>query len=621
MNFSFRKSAVIFAAAAVVCVGVYGALRTWKLVGATIDDESARIGKQNEIAFELTDLTPRQTNDVSILQSIGETRALASFRGSVFAATSGGLAEFGIDGKLKKRYSVLEGLPESDLTALGVFRDTLFIGTRSKGIVVFDGDAFRLYRFTDRNAQAINAFASAPGELLIGTFDGGLISFDGAKFFEIKPDDARIKGITAISGGDTKLAVATFADGLWYRDGSLWKHFTTAEGLPSDRVVTAFFRDETVFAATDLGLARLDGDRFVPIARLANVTSAAVRGDELLLSTESGGIYSIGRTATPIAAVSAPTRNARFAVADDALYLISDNGIQNLDGSRLKSFGEREENTLTNNFVSAVAVDRNDGLWVGTFRAGVDVFGPEGRKLAHIETADVREINYIGVGTVVRAATSKGLIEFGTAFKPTNTTTDKELPSRSVTHFSGNYVATAKGLARREQGGFKLLTAQNGLPSNSTYATLESGGRLFVGTLGGLAEVAGGRVERIYKDSNSNLDTNWVTALAEVRGRIFIGTYGGGIFELLPSGEVRSFRAETGKFVVNPNALATDGRRLFAGTLDGLRVLDLETQEWKRVTDVLPSQTVMSVAPASDGVVAGTSSGVARIRTKFFESL
>lgn len=621
MTLSIRKSAILIAVVAVVCLGVYEVLRIRKLVGDSLLEESARTKYKNAVAYELTDLTPHLNDQVTLIQTISETRALASYRGSVFAATSGGLAEYGADGRLKRRYSVLDGLPESDLTALGVFRDTLFIGTRSKGVVTYDGGAFRRYRFTDRNAQAINAFLPTPGELFIGTFDGGLLSFDGARFFENITDVGPIKGVTSVTGDDSQLIVATFANGLWIRDANRWTHYTTAEGLPSNRVVSAFARDGKTYAATDLGLARLDGERFGTLARLANVTSAAMRGDEILLSTESGGIFSVGRSANQIASTASPTANARFAVADGTLFLISDAGIASVDGSRLRSFTDGEDSALSNNFVSAVASDRNDVLWLGTFRGGIDVLNFEGRKLSHIENADVREINYINVGNTARAATSKGLIEFGSGFKPVNTTADRSLPSRSVTHFSGDFVATSKGLAHRQKGEFELMTVQNGLPSNSTYTTLQSGGRLFVGTLSGLAEIAGGRVARVFKDSNSNLDTNWVTALAEVRGRIFIGTYGGGIFELLPSGEIRSFRAETGKFVVNPNALATDGRRLFAGTLDGLRVLDLETQEWKRVADILPSETVMSVAAANDGIVVGTASGAARIRSKYFETL
>lgn len=621
MSLSIRKSAVLIAVAAVIGLGTYEVLRTWKLVGESLNEESARMKYKNEVAFEMTGLAPRHNENVSILQTVSETRAVTAFRGSLYAATGGGLAVFSGDGVLEKRYTVTDGLPESDLTALCVFRDILFIGTRSKGLVAFDGENFNLYRFTDRKSQSIDAIAATAGELMIGTFDGGLISFDGARFVEIMPEETRIKGVTSILAGDSETMVGTYASGIWIRDGSAWKHFTNSDGLPSNRVVSVFRKDAKTYAATDLGLAMLDGDRFVTVARQANVTSAAVIGDSIMLTTENGAILSAGRRVEPVRTASASTRNARFASVGDALFLISDDGIAGFDGALLKSFAAEEKDSLSNNFVSAVAVDENGALWVGTFRGGIDVFGSDGRKLAHIESPDVREVNFIRGGPSPLAATSKGLIEFGAGFKPLNTIPGDAIASRSVTHFSGDFVATVKGLAHYEKDGFRLFTAQNGLPSNSTYATLESGGRLFVGTLGGLAEIVSGRVERVFKDSNSNLDTNWVTALAEVRDRIFIGTYGGGIFELLPSGEIRTFRAETGKFVVNPNAFATDGRRLYIGTLDGLRVLDLETQEWRRIIDVLPSATVMSITVAGDSVIVGTTSGVARINAKYFESL
>lgn len=620
MALSIRRSAVLVAVAAIVCLGLYGVLRTWKLVGDSLNDESARLKNRHEVAFELTDLTPHETQYVKLIQTITDTRALAMFNGSVYAATGGGLAVYSADGELQKRYSVLDGLPESDLTAIGVFRETLFIGTRTKGIVAFDGESFRLYRFTDRKALAIGAFASTAGELLIGTFDGGLISFDGSRFFEITPGDARIKGIISISADDSEALVGTYADGLWIRQGAAWKRFTTADGLPSNRVVDAFRHRKKIYAATDLGLASLDGERFVPVARQANVTSAAAFGDSIIMTNESGGVFSVERRVSEIAAAPAGTRNARLSVAGDSVLLVSDGGIRVFEGNRLKAFADVDENGLTSNFVSAVAVDRDGTLWVGSFRNGLDVLNDEGRRLAHIESPDVREINFIG-GEPIRVASSKGLFGFGPMFKPTSLIAADKLASRSVTHFSGSFIATAKGLAQDVKNDFRILTAGNGLPSNSTYAALGSGERTFVGTLGGLAEIVSGRVERVYKDSNSNLDTNWVTALAEVRGRIFIGTYGGGVFELLPSGEIRSFRAETGKFVVNPNALATDGRRLFAGTLDGLRVLDLETQQWQRITDILPSATVMSIAADGDSIIVGTTGGVARIETKYFGTL
>ncbi|MDQ2746726.1 MAG: hypothetical protein M3T96_05640, partial [Acidobacteriota bacterium] len=156
------------------------------------------------------------------------------------------------------------------------------------------------------------------------------------------------------------------------------------------------------------------------------------------------------------------------------------------------------------------------------------------------------------------------------------------------------------------------------LPSNSIYTTLSVGEKLYVGTLGGLAEIENRRVVRVFKDSNSNLKTNWVTALCYAGERIFIGTYGGGIFELTPAGEIRSFENEAGKFVVNPNALFSDGERLYAGTLTGAETLDLRTGEWQTLHAILPSETVTSIAGNEQAVYFATTNGIARVEKNYF---
>src|SRR5262249_47579917 len=123
---------------------------------------------------------------VRLIQSSGATRGLARLNGSVFAATDGGLVEVGEDGKMKRRYTTLDGLPERDLTSIAVFHSKLFIGPRSQGVIVFDGKRFERYRWTDRDAQAVTVLLEDRGRLLVGTFAGGLLEFDGRRFREIK---------------------------------------------------------------------------------------------------------------------------------------------------------------------------------------------------------------------------------------------------------------------------------------------------------------------------------------------------------------------------------------------------------------------------------------------------
>jgi hypothetical protein len=85
-------------------------------------------------------------------------------------------------------------------------------------------------------------------------------------------------------------------------------------------------------------------------------------------------------------------------------------------------------------------------------------------------------------------------------------------------------LATSKGLSLGVKGKFRGVTTVQGLPSNSLYSVLDHAGKLYVGTLGGLAVLQDGRVYRVFKDTNSKLTPNWVTALCAVGPRVFLGT-------------------------------------------------------------------------------------------------
>jgi len=179
-------------------------------------------------------------------------------------------------------------------------------------------------------------------------------------------------------------------------------------------------------------------------------------------------------------------------------------------------------------------------------------------------------------------------------------------------------LATSKGLSLGEKGKFRGVSTVQGLPSNSLYSVLAHGGKLYVGTLGGLAVLQDGRVYRVFNDTNSKLTPNWVTALCAVGPRVFLGTYGGGVFELTASGELRSFSRETGRAVVNPNAMWSDGSRLYVGTLEGTLVFNLDSQEWTRLSSEMPARTVLSITGDQKYVYFGTTAGIARIEHKFW---
>ena len=624
----------------------------------SLAEERSRLEKQNIIPFEHKSYSPIDNPAISIWQSYKTTRAIEKFNDSLFVATDGGLVEFGPEGNLLHHYTTVDGLPESDLLSLAQFNSKLFIGTRTSGLVAFDGTRFEGYRWTDRISQSIDALLSDSGRLLIGTRAGGLITFDGAQFKEIKAgaEDKRILEITFLSRSGVRLFVGTFSDGVWAEESARWSHFTTADGLLSNRIVGIVAGEENLFVASDYGLATAPltnlptesgQSRFLPVAALPSLSSLVHYGEKLVLCKDNSETFGLRTDAAfsqlrrTIAArwnrVTAST-GSRLTTLDGELWLLSNDGIHRANESeneiRFSRWGDTRQ-PLTSNLISALSVDSQGRLWAGTFRNGIDVLGPPGTLLAHIESESVREINSLvedGAAQKMLAASSAGLLSFDTNLRTTEQLSAADgLLSNSImqvaqlsdnTHSDQSTLAfaTSKGLSLGVQGKFRGVTTVQGLPSNSLYAVLSQAGKLYVGTLGGLAVLEDGRISRVFKDTNSKLTPNWVTALCAVGPRVFVGTYGGGVFELTASGELRPF-SESGRAVVNPNAMWSDGSRLYAGTLDGALVFDLNSQKWIRLSNEMPARTVLSITGDEKYVYFGTTAGIARIGNRYWNSL
>jgi ligand-binding sensor domain-containing protein len=636
-------------------------------------EERARLARQQFIPFEKSLRAPLARPEIKLWQNTQSARSIVSFQDSYFAATDGGLVQFNADGNILRHYTVLDGLTESDLATLIVFDSKLFIGTATEGLLSFDGERFESYRWLDREPQAITSLLSDSGRLLIGTFNGGLIEFDGRRFTELKAgaEHTRLRGVNCLSKDGSRLYVGTFDDGLWLLEAGRWLHFLAADGLASNRVVGVVSSGENVFVASDFGICAATSAsllesgttgqrRFRMLATLPSLTSLINYNNLLLLSKDDGELLSLDTEAvvhilTPIKNLNWPKpadlSNSRLTIADGRLWLLSSHGIwkaqedaftQTRAALSLTPFGARgEKQTLASNVISALALDRDGKFWVGNFRRGIDVFSGEGQKITHLESEAIREINFLlpeaGTGGGVLAATSHGVVRFDAQFRPTSIQKSDGLPSNSIMHLavaestshpatkstdtSDLALATARGLSMNQSGRWRAWTTVQGLPSDQIYTVLSFKHSLFVGTLGGLAQVESGRVVRVFKDSNSKLTHNWVTALSAAGERLFIGTYGGGVFELSVSGDLHGFAQEIGTPVVNPNAMWSDGELLFVGTLDGAWVFDLQLQKWTHLKDELPSRTVLSITGDGKYVYFGTTSGIARVEKSYLNGL
>jgi len=644
MRLPIRKTLLLLLVLA-LSAGLVSVWRVKQRADQQLADERARREKQNLVPFEQKLLKPISSKAIEIWQNHEAARAIARFNDSYFVASDGGLIELDQTGKLVRHYTVLDGLPESDLLSLAVFNSKLFIGTRTEGLVDFDGAQFHGYRWTDRTSQSIDALFADEGRLLIGTRAGGLIAFDGREFKEVTAgaERTRLLEINHLSKDGSRLFIGTFADGLWIEEGGRWSHFTTTDGLLSNRVVGVAVAGQNLFVATDFGLSVTENKQahFQTLVTLPSLSSLALTADGLVLSKDNGETFSLrtdqeispSRQVTPIPwARTGNASGTRLLTLDNHLWLLTEEGLNRTAGAKaFVAWGQPDRNrTLTTNLVSALAIDSDARVWAGNFRRGIDVLNPQGTQLAHLESETNREINALTTdpeANSILVASSAGLLRFDSSLRNTEQWSTKDgLLSNAVlqvAHWDLDgentlALATSKGLSLGARGKLHGLTTVQGLPSNSLYTVLVQGRKTYVGTLGGLAVIEDGRVSRVFKDTNSKLTTNWVTALSAVGNRIFVGTYGGGLFELSASGELRSFAIEVGRVVVNPNAMWSDGSRLFVGTLDGALIFEPASQKWTKVKSELPSRNVLSITGTDNYVYFGTTGGIARIERSYW---
>ncbi len=638
-----RRSLVAIAIAAVCLALVAG----W-LALRSIDDERNRLAAGDRVIVESERCVAPNAAGVTLWLPATPAVDVEPFAGQVYAATSGGLAVYDDKGTLVRRYTSLDGLPENSLTCLERFGGKLYVGTARSGLLEFDGEGFTRVRFVQPAATNVSALHSSDGRLLVGTFDAGVLEFDGTTFsrqYQRDLGDA-CRQVTAISEESSRLYVGTYDAGLFVWKEGRGVNLRTGDGLPSNRVTGIAFRDATGVIATDLGLAELSSDGTVTaLERTPNATGVAVRGSETWVSSLTNGLAAVSRgpaSAVPIAdRGSAPAAAGRrsgvsataalgLKVEDGVLWAMTDRGllasVATEGAARFETFAVPDARSgLSASHVAALTVDGQGRVWAGMFDGGIDVLDAEsGDRLERLADGDVREVNALSVepgSDRVWVASSRGVVQFDSGRKSKSIGADQGLAGSSATAVAtgigstgtGVAVATNAGLTVYENGVARTVTAFHGLPNNHAYAVASLGGRVYVGTLGGLAEIDSMKVGRTFSVANSRLPHNWVNALASFEGRLYIGTYGGGVAALMPSGEVVVYD-ETEKTDVNPGAMAVVGRRLYVGTLaSGALVLDIDSGRWTRLGAVLGSANVTAIAANDRYVYFGTDSGIARI--------
>ena len=657
MKLDRRQVAALAIVAALVCLTVCGAI-IWRVERAL--SSSRRDAVQGELlGFEAHTLGAQPNPGFEGIWAPAVYKSAAVYEGRVYLAGPAGLYAYTSDGELERIYRTGIDLPAAPLgqMAVGMLADArqpeLLIATLGEGIVCFDGHLFRQIAGTNADARVITSLLPlASGRLLFGTAKLGLLIYDGKTLKRFHTTTNNVY-VTALAGSEAELWVGTLNDGLLWWHGGQTDRIGEEQGLPDRRVEQIALAGGRAYVGTPMGVAEVREGKVARVLAKGRYAHALLAdGDALLVGQMEAGVMRVslsgpengvqarrpiaarvhenaGKSATSTATSGGATRVTveQFLAVGDARYALATDGLlrREPDGEWQKlqfrnSGGGSAQ--LTDRDISALLVASDGRLWVGYFDRGLDILSATGAAVEHIENEHVFCVNRIVEDSrqgAIAVATANGLVIFSRDGQQKQVLgRDAGLIADHVTDVAlyndGMALATPAGITFLDRSGAHSIYAFQGLVNNHVYALGAGGDKLVAGTLGGLSLLSGGEVRRNLNTATSGLKHNWITALVAVGNDWLVGTYGAGIMRLTADGNITPTDATQTGVVINPTAMAADGRLVLAGTLgQGLMVGDATGTRWGRVTAGLPSLNVTALAIHNGVVYVGTENGLVKI--------
>jgi ligand-binding sensor domain-containing protein len=630
------------AAAAVLLLLAFGAIIVWRASRA-LHLAAGDVRSEHEIRFVVRPLPPAVSADFEVISSPAVFFQAARFQDHLYVAGPAGLLEYAPDGALLRQYAVGRELPGSPLIALApaVLTDArepeLILATANDGLLAFNGRAFRQILPYDSDARAITAILpSASGHLFIGTKKRGLLVYDGKQITVLHPTLKDVY-VTALAGSESDLWVGTLDRGVLHFHAGQTDTFAEPQGLP-DRQITSLAisevtTDDTTYVGTPLGVAVFSAGRFSRVlAPGVLATALLATHSQLYVGSEDQGVIAIpleGRhpnssSNSNLGRDSQLSEVRQLFTSGDAVFAVARSGLYRMNA---RGFGcervlEAGAATLSDRNVSALAADSSGRLWVGYFDRGMDVLASDTSRATHVENEHVFCVNRILIDAktgAIDVATANGLVRFDNSGSEQQVLTRADgLIADHVTDVAayrdGLALATPAGLTFLDATGARSMYAFHGLVNNHVYALGVSGDELIAGTLGGLSLLDKGNVAVNYTTATSNLKHNWITAVVPVGAEWMVGTYGAGILGLDRAGRFHSFETASGPFEVNPNAMLVTPNYVLAGTLGkGLYLCDRQSGRWSVIDTGLPSLNVTALAIGNGYIYVGTDNGLVRI--------
>ncbi|TAF34668.1 MAG: hypothetical protein EAZ57_02825 [Cytophagales bacterium] len=342
-------------------------------------------------------------------------------------------------------------------------RQNLWIGTNGGGLVTYDRNSFKQLESPLLNGESVNkTYEDSKGNIWVGT-RLNLFVYNRKTLVKVNFDTLKNLAVNdMIEDQNGMLWVATEKEGLLkIKNGSLVDVIDTRKGLISNAVTCLSYdaAAQKLWVGTADGLACIDANE--------KVTSVPT----LLLKHRY----------QPITSLLWDGKRAELWVGtDDGLYSIQ-NGKQHI----IKSF--------TKEFIIDLHKDREDNLWVGTYREGL--FKIRRSPFVCYQNSDGLVNNVVNA---IYEDSQKNL-----------------------------WIGTDGGLSRFKNGEFTNYTEKDGLPTDRVRDVLElEDGSLLIGTYAGAAILKNGKISE--PKFNKKLYNNKIRRIfKDMDGTLWLGTRSG----------------------------------------------------------------------------------------------
>jgi ligand-binding sensor domain-containing protein/signal transduction histidine kinase len=448
-----------------------------------------------------------------------------------------------------------DGLPEDTVTSMVQTRDGhLWFGTLN-GLVRFDGLRFTVFDENNTpgldSSQIVGLFEDRAGNLWVGTQTAGVVLLR----------DGQASGVGIGRGSSDKRWAAACQDfqgavWLYLADGQLWRTnhgrftpFVFGLGRPSRCRTLIAEEGGPVWMGSDDRLAAIGPVPLPGRSEPQVQEELPVQDLDLLVPSRRGGYWRLadGRVQhcrtnrlerdygpypwnrVPIAAACEdPQGNLVVGTVGAGVFWMNAQG-------RFQRVSTRDGLSL--DIVLSVCADREGNLWVGTDGTGLnrvkrrafDIYDTSrglGVNVVESVSEDAAGALWIGSnGGGVSRWQGGTLRTYGPNDGLANSHVWSVLVDRDQRVWAGTW---GGGLFVMEDGRFRVPAGSEIVPRAALALHQDRGGRLWVGTTGGLATWEGGEW-RLYTVKDG-LSADEVRALADdAQGNLWIGTVGGGL--------------------------------------------------------------------------------------------